>query len=599
MGKIHTENQESDKSYQWKLEDIYADEQKWEQDFYQIKQMSATIGEYKGKLSESASNLYEALSHMEKLERLTDTVCVYAKMRLDEDNTNAVYQSLFDRAESLGVQVGGVAAFIVPEILAISVEHLEKFLQEKDELKIYAHYFFELNRQREHILSPAEEKILAETAELSMASKNIFSMINNADIKFPPIKDETGQEVEMTKGKFGRFMESPNRDVRQAAFTSLYSSYGKIKNTLGSTLNASVKSDIFYARMRKYTSALEAALDRDNISPQVYENLITAVHNNLEPMYKYLRLRKKILGLDELHMFDIYTPLVKKQPDDINYEKAMEMVISGLKPLGAEYGEKIEEGFKSGWIDVFEKQGKTGGAYSWGSYDTHPFILMNYDYKLNDVFTLAHELGHAMHSFYSNRTQPYIYSQYSIFLAEVASTVNESLLIDYLLGHSDKKEDKIYLINHYLEQFKGTLYRQTMFAEFEKIIHDKVEKGDALTPELLSIIYRDLNKLYFGSEVIIDKEVELEWGRIPHFYSAFYVYKYATGFAAATALKEQILGEGQKALNRYQNFLQAGSSDYSLNVLQKAGVDLNTPSPVESALKYFSRLVDQLEALLA
>lgn len=599
MGKIHTENQESDKSYQWKLEDIYADEQKWEQDFYQIKQMSATIGEYKGKLSESASNLYEALSHMEKLERLTDTVCVYAKMRLDEDNTNAVYQSLFDRAESLGVQVGGVAAFIVPEILAISVERLEKFLQEKDELKIYAHYFFELNRQREHILSPAEEKILAETAELSMASKNIFSMINNADIKFPPIKDETGQEVEMTKGKFGRFMESPNRDVRQAAFTSLYSSYGKIKNTLGSTLNASVKSDIFYARMRKYTSALEAALDRDNISPQVYENLITAVHNNLEPMYKYLRLRKKILGLDELHMFDIYTPLVKKQPDDINYEKAMEMVISGLKPLGAEYGEKIEEGFKSGWIDVFEKQGKTGGAYSWGSYDTHPFILMNYDYKLNDVFTLAHELGHAMHSFYSNRTQPYIYSQYSIFLAEVASTVNESLLIDYLLGQSDKKEDKIYLINHYLEQFKGTLYRQTMFAEFEKIIHDKVEKGDALTPELLSIIYRDLNKLYFGSEVIIDKEVELEWGRIPHFYSAFYVYKYATGFAAATALKEQILREGQTALNRYLAFLQAGSSDYSLNVLQKAGVDLNTPFPVESALKYFSRLVDQLEALLA
>lgn len=599
MEKIHTENQESDKSYQWQLEDIYPDEQKWEQDFQLIKKMSAKVGDYKGKLGESSSILYEALSYLEKLERLTDTVCVYAKMRLDEDNTNAVYQSLFDRAESLGVQVSGVAAFIVPEILAISVERLEKFLQEKDELKIYAHYFFELNRQREHVLSPAEEKILAETAELSMASKNIFSMINNADIKFPPIKDETGQEVEMTKGKFGRFMESPNRDVRQAAFTSLYSSYGKIKNTLGSTLNASVKSDIFYARMRKYTSALEAALDRDNISPQVYENLITAVHNNLEPMYKYLRLRKKILGLDELHMFDIYTPLVKKQPDDINYEKAMEMVISGLKPLGAEYGEKIEEGFKSGWIDVFEKQGKTGGAYSWGSYDTHPFILMNYDYKLNDVFTLAHELGHAMHSFYSNRTQPYIYSQYSIFLAEVASTVNESLLIDYLLGQSDKKEDKIYLINHYLEQFKGTLYRQTMFAEFEKIIHDKVEKGDALTPELLSIIYRDLNKLYFGSEVIIDKEVELEWGRIPHFYSAFYVYKYATGFAAATALKEQILREGQTALNRYLAFLQAGSSDYSLNVLQKAGVDLNTPFPVESALKYFSRLVDQLEALLA
>lgn len=590
---------EKDKRYHWQLEDIYDDEQKWEEDYRQIQQISVQLGTYQGRLSETGSMLYEVLALTEKMERMADNVYVYAKMRQDEDNTNAYYQSLFDRAESLGVQASSAAAFIVPEILSIPNEKIKKFLEETEELKLYIHYLEELNRQKQHVLSQAEEKLLAETAELSMASKNIFGMLNNADIKFPPIKDENGQETEMTKGKFGRFMESPNREVRKAAFQSLYSSYGKLINTLGATINASVKRDIFYARVRKYPSALIGALDSDNISPDVYDNLITAVHNNLEPMYKYLRLRKKVLGLDELHMYDIYTPLVKERPKEIEYDTAREMVLKGLEPLGKEYGDIIREGFNGGWIDVYEKEGKTSGAYSWGSFDTHPFILMNYDNKLDDVFTLAHELGHAMHSYYSNQTQPFIYSQYSIFLAEVASTVNESLLIDHLLAESEKPEDRVYLINHYLEQFKGTMYRQTMFAEFEKIIHETVERGEALTPELLSKIYRELNQLYFGNEVVLDAEIDIEWARIPHFYSAFYVYKYATGFAAATALKEQILEDGPAALDRYMAFLRAGSSDYPLNILRKAGVDLNTPEPVESALKYFSRLVDELETLLA
>ncbi len=588
----------TDKQSHWRLEDIYEVEQNWEEDYRQVQELSVQLVAYQGRLSESGTILYAMLVLEEQMERLADKVFIYAKMRLDEDNTNAHYQSLFDRAQSLAVQAGSAAAFIIPEILSIPEAKLNQFVAETKELELYDHYLEELNRQKQHILSPAEEILLAQTAELSMASRNIFGMINNADIKFPSIKDEDGRETELTKGRFGRFMESQDREIRKAAFQSLYSSYEKLKNTLGATLNASVKRDIFYARVRKYPSALVGALDGDNISPAVYDSLITAVHNNLEPMYKYLRLRKKVLGVDELHMYDIYAPLVKESPAEIEYETARKMVLEGLSPLGKEYGDILQEGFNGGWIDVYEKEGKTGGAYSWGSYDTHPFILMNYDHKLNDVFTLAHELGHAMHSYYSNQTQPFIYSQYSIFLAEVASTVNESLLIDHLLANSKKREDKIYLINHYLEQFKGTMYRQTMFAEFEKIIHETVERGEALTPDLLNKTYRELNQLYFGDEVVLDTEIDLEWARIPHFYSAFYVYKYATGFAAATAIKEQILNEGTAALERYQTFLRAGSSDYSLSILEKAGVNLNTPKPVEAALKYFGHLVDELETLL-
>jgi oligoendopeptidase F len=471
-------------------------------------------------------------------------------------------------------------------------------MAENEQLKIYEHYFDELMRQKPHILSEKEERLLAMAADLSMASGNIFSMLNNADIKFALIKDEEGKELELTKGRYGRFMESSDRRVRKEAFEALYASYSKLKNTLAATLSSSVRKDIFYARARNYPSALEAALDGDNVSPKVYERLIDSVHNNIDLMYKYIEIRKKMLGLAELHMYDIYTPLVKEYRMEIPYEKAKEIVVEALEPLGEEYVSVLQQGLAGGWIDVYENEGKTSGAYSWGCYESHPYVLLNYDNKLDDLFTLAHEMGHSMHSYYSNRNQPHLYSHYSIFVAEVASTVNESLLIDYLLKNCRESQEKLYLLNHYLEQFRGTVFRQTMFAEFERIIHDEVEKGGALNPETLSNIYRELNRFYYGPQMVLDQEIDMEWSRIPHFYSAFYVYKYATGFSAATALKEQILHGGTAALERYLEFLKSGSSDYPVNLLQKAGVDLNSPEPVDTALKYFSRLLKEVEEII-
>lgn len=584
--------------YKWKLEDAYSDQESWEQDFKQVQDKLPEIEDYKGKLSESASRLYSALRILEDLQRRSEKLYVYAKMRRDEDNGNATYQSLYERIERLSIQVSSATSFVVPEITAIDAEKINELFEQEKELKKYQHFFEELWRQKEHILSPEEEHLLAMSADLSTAAQNIFTMFNNADIKFPIIKDEEGKEVELTKGRYGRYMESGDRRVRQEAFNALYHTYGNFKNTLASTLASAVKKDIFYARVRKYPSALEAALDQDNISTDVYNNLITTVHDKLDYMYRYMKLRQKALGVDELHMYDIYTPLVSEYRIEIPYAEAREKVLAGLKPLGDEYLTLLKKGMESGWIDVYENEGKTSGAYSWGTFDTHPYVLMNYDNKLDDVFTLAHELGHSLHSYYSNHSQPFIYSQYTIFLAEVASTVNESLLIDYLLKQSNNRQEKLYLINHYLEQFRGTVYRQTMFAEFEKITHELVEQGEGLTPDELCRIYRELNSLYFGPDVVIDQEIEVEWSRIPHFYSAFYVYKYATGFSAATAIKEKILEEGGAAVSRYMDFLKSGSSDYPLNLLKKAGVDLNTPQPVERALDFFGCLLDEMEELL-
>lgn len=598
MSNVIKKRHEIAEEYKWKLEDAYANEEVWEEDFKRVQEVLPEIEGFRGRLQESAEILYDILKRLEELQRRTEKLYVYARMRRDEDNANNHYQTLFERIERLSVQVSSTTSYVIPEITVIPVEKIEEFFQEKEELKPYRHFLEELWRQQEHILSPEEERLLAMSADLSSAAGNIFNMFNNADIKFPTIKDETGQEVELTKGRYGRYMESSDRRVRQEAFTALYSTYGKFKNTLASTLASSVKRDIFYARARKYPSVLEAALDQDNISPKVYEQLINTVHDKLDYMYRYMKLRKKMLGLDKLHMYDLYTPLVSDYRVEVPYEQAREQVLNGLKPLGDSYLSLLKAGMESGWIDVYENEGKTSGAYSWGTFDTHPYVLMNYDNKLDDVFTLAHELGHSLHSYYSNKNQPFIYSQYTIFLAEVASTVNESLLIDYLLQNSNNRQEKMYLINHYLEQFRGTVYRQTMFAEFEKIIHEKVEVGGGLTPDELCKIYRELNTLYFGPEVVIDQEIEIEWSRIPHFYSAFYVYKYATGFSAATAIKEQILKEGEPAVIRYLEFLKSGSSDYPLNLLKKTGVDLATPQPVEQALEYFGRLLDQMEELL-
>ncbi|NLO22479.1 MAG: oligoendopeptidase F [Syntrophomonadaceae bacterium] len=590
--------EEIEARYKWKLEDIYSQEEDWERDFEQLKLQTQEIESLRDTLGDSAQELLKTLHLLETIDRRVEALFVYAKMRKDEDNTNPHYQTLFDRAQGIMVQVQSATSFVVPEIIAIPEERLGEFIAQESDLKLYKKFFDELLRQKKHILTPAEEKILAMSADLSIAPRNIFTMFNNADIKFPVIKDENGEEIELTKGRYGRLMESSERRVRQEAFTGLYDSYTKMRNTLASTLSSSVKSDIFYARVRKYDSALQASLDGDKISLQVYDNLIKSVHNNLEYMYRYMRLRQKMLGLDELHMYDIYTPLVSEFKMEVDYEEAKNIILQALTPLGDQYLSALKNGLESGWIDVYENRGKTSGAYSWGSYDSHPYVLLNYDNKLDDVFTLAHEMGHSMHSYYSNKAQPYIYSQYTIFVAEVASTVNESLLIDYLLKKSTDPKEKMYLINHYLEQFRGTVFRQTMFAEFEKIVHDQVEAGQALTPDSLGQIYRELNALYYGPEVILDKEIEMEWARIPHFYSAFYVYKYATGFSAATAIKQMIMKEGQAAVDRYLQFLSSGSSDYPIALLQKAGVDLDTPEPVDKALQYFNHLLAELEAMV-
>ncbi|MEQ8235594.1 MAG: oligoendopeptidase F [Syntrophomonadaceae bacterium] len=589
---------EIESKYKWKLEDIYAGEQLWEDDFLELKDLAAELAGLQGTLGESAAAMLKVFKLHDSLGRKNEKLYVYARMRRDENNADPHYQALFDRIESLSVQIAGMTAFIVPEILAVPEAKLEEFLGSDNELQVYKHFLEEILRQKAHILSASEERLLAMGADLSMAAGNIFTMLNNADLKFPQIKDENGEDVELTKGRYTSFMESPDRRVRQEAFYGLYGSYQKLINTLGASLSASVKKDIFYARARNYNSALEASLDQDNVAVEVYDRLIESVHAHLEHMYRYMRIRKRLLGLDELHFYDIYTPLVPEYKYEIPYNQSLKVLLEALKPLGTQYTGLLEQGFSSGWIDVYENEGKTGGAYSWGAYDTNPYVLMNYDNKLDDLFTLAHEMGHSLHSWYSRQNQPYVYSQYSIFVAEVASTVNESLLIDYLLQNSKEKQEKIYLLNHYLEQFRGTVFRQTMFAEFEKIVHARAEAGEALTPDILNQIYRELNRLYYGPDIVLDPEIEWEWARIPHFYSSFYVYKYATGFSTATALKEQILREGEPAVERYLEFLKSGSTDYPINLLQKAGVDLLTPQPIDEALAYFGRLLDEMESLL-
>lgn len=583
--------------YRWQLEDIYQNQDEWEKDFSRVQELINHIGTYQGGVGESASGLKQVIEILNEMQCKGDNLYVYSRMRRDEDNSNAQYQTLFDRAEGLGVQANAAVAFVVPELLTMTREQVKEYEETEPELAVYAHYFDELFRQKEHILSEKEERLLAMSADLSSASNNIFTMLNNADIKFPHIRDENGQEVELTKGRYGRFMESRDRRVRQEAYEGLYSTYKGLSNTLAATLSSSVKRDIFYARARNYPSALHAALDQDNVPVDVYDQLIKSVHGHLDSMYRYMKIRKKMLQVDPLYMYDIYVPLVREFDMKVPYEEAKEITLKGLKPLGDEYLSVLRQGYERRWIDVYENQGKTSGAYSWGTYNTHPYVLMNYDDKLDDLFTLAHEMGHSLHSYYSNQTQPYVYSSYSIFVAEVASTVNESLLIDHLLKNTNDPQEKMYLLNHYLEQFRGTVFRQTMFAEFEKLTHERVEAGDALTPEALGELYRELNKKYYGPDVVMDDNICVEWARIPHFYSAFYVYKYATGFSAATAIKQSILEEGQPAIDRYLDFLKSGSYDYPINLLQKAGVDLTTPEPVEKALNYFTQLLDEFEKM--
>jgi oligoendopeptidase F len=582
----------------WNLEDIFSTDQEWEEEFKAVKELVPQILEYQGKLSQSAETLFQALQLQDQITLRLGKLYTYAHMRYDQDTTNSFYQGLNDRAANLATEVSSILSFIVPEILSVPEEQLASFVQGNKELKLYQHALDEVNRGRPHVLSKEEEAILAGVGDVTNNPSNTFGMLNNADLKFPTIKDENGDEVEVTHGRYIRFLESDVRRVREDGFKAVYSTYDKFKNTFASTLSGTVKRDNFYARVRKYDSARQAALDANNISEKVYDNLVNTINDNLHLLHRYVRLRKKVLELDELHMYDLYTPIVKDVKMEVPFEEAKDFVVKSLAPLGEEYMNIVKEGYEKRWIDVQENVGKRSGAYSSGSYGTMPYILMNWQDNVNNLFTLTHELGHSVHSYYTRKFQPYPYANYSIFVAEVASTCNESLLNDYLLKVTEDKKKRLYLLNHQLEGFRGTVFRQTMFAEFEQLIHEKAASGEALTPELLTNLYYDLNTKYFGDDLVIDKEIGLEWSRIPHFYYNFYVYQYATGYSAAASLSKQILEEGEPAVSRYLDFLNAGSSDYPIEVLKKAGVDMTTSKPIEDALAVFEATLTEMEELL-
>ncbi|MBM7620616.1 oligoendopeptidase F [Bacillus tianshenii] len=583
----------------WRLEDIFSSDEAWEKEFQDVKGMIGKIQEFKGTLSESAGNLYEALQYQDSISSRLGKLYTYAHMRYDQDTTNSFYQGLNDRATNLYTQVASALSFVVPEILTMKEEEIAKFLQEKEELSLYKHSLDEINRQRPHILSEKEEVLLAEASEVLSASSNTFGMLNNADLTFPSVKDENGEEVEITHGRYIRFLESEDQEVRKNAFKAVYETYGKYKNTFASTLGGTVKKDNFQAKVRNYDSARQSALSNNNIPETVYDNLVDTVNKNLHLLHRYVELRKKVLGVEELHMYDLYTPLIKDVKMAVTYDEAKEYILKGLTPLGEEYSEILKEGFENRWVDVQENKGKRSGAYSSGTYGTNPYILMNWQDNVNNLFTLAHEFGHSVHSYYTRKTQPYPYGNYSIFVAEVASTCNEALLNDYLLKTIDDDKKRLYLLNHFLEGFRGTVFRQTMFAEFEHKIHELAQSGEALTSDLLTETYYELNKKYFGDSIHIDEEIGLEWARIPHFYYNYYVYQYATGYSAATALSKQILEEGQPAVDRYLEFLKAGSSDYPIEVLKKAGVDMTQSTPIEEACKVFEEKLKEMEELLS
>lgn len=584
----------------WQLEDIFATDQEWEKEFQTVNSLIPGIKEFQGKLGESAETLYQALQLEDKLLERIGRLFTYAHMRYDQDTTNSFYQGLNDRINNLYSQAGSQLAFIVPEILTIEQSKLDGFLKDKTELKLYEHAIEEINLQRPHVLSAEQEALLAGAAEVMNASSNTFGMLNNADLKFPAIRDEKGNEVEVTHGRYTSFLESSDQRVRRDAFKAVYQTYGDLRNTFASTLSGNVKNNNFNASVRHYQSARQAALAANNIPESVYENLVKTVNEHLPLLQRYVKLRKKILGLNEIHMYDLYTPLVKDVKMEFTYDEAKDLVLKGLAPLGEEYLGILKEGFENRWVDVHENKGKRSGAYSSGAYGTNPYILLNWQGKVNDVFTLAHEFGHSVHSYYTRKSQPYPYGDYSIFVAEVASTCNEALLSEYFLKTIDDEQKRIYLLNHYLEGFRGTVFRQTMFAEFEHLIHQKAQNNEALTAELLTKEYYDLNTKYFGGkDIVIDEEIGLEWARIPHFYYNYYVYQYATGFSAATALSKQILEEGDPAVKRYIGYLSAGSSDYPIEVLKKAGVDMTSPDPVHNALHVFEEKLTEIEQLLS
>lgn len=582
----------------WNLESIYANNELWEEDYAALEKDAAEFAKLKGAIEADVSKIPAVLDAYYGLHRRLSKLSVYARMRFDQDTTDSTYQTMSAKIGSLGVKIGAASAFVEPEILSYSKEQLEAAEKENERTAYYGRKIEEMLRGQEHTLDAEKEELLAAAGDMAEAPDDIFSVLMNADMKYPDIVLEDGTHLPLTNSTYISYMELPDRAVREGAFKTLYGQIASLKNTFAAIYRGNLKQAKFYAQSRKYSSARAMYLADSNVPESVYDNLLSAVHEALPMMYRYVAVRKKVLGVDKLHMYDVYTPIVAAQNQTYEFEQAKQMVLEALKPMGEDYLSHAREGLENRWIDIYPNKGKKGGAYSWGCYDSQPFILLNYTKNLDSVFTLIHEMGHSIHSYYSITAQDYAYSDYKIFVAEVASTCNECLLMHDLLEKTTDKEQRKYLLNHYLDSFKGTLFRQTMFAEFEKTAHDYCAQGKPLTAEALSQMYLELNQKYFGPDMEKDEEIAYEWMRIPHFYTPFYVYQYATGYSAAVALSAKILKEGKPAVDAYMSFLKGGESKDPIDLLKMAGVDMTTEKPVADALALFGELVAELEALV-
>lgn len=582
---------------QWSICDLFPSDDAWRSALAQAREFIPRITACRGRLSESGDALLAFFRLNDEVSLAFDALVHYAQRKSDEDTRAAAYQEMVSQVTRLAVELQSAAAFETPELLAIPDEVLARFYQQTPALAGYRLCIDRVRRRRDHVLSDKEEALLAAAGEMAAAPDEIYSMLNDADLTFPDAADQDGVPHPVTHGTYIPLMQSYDRVLRRSAFDSLYTVYGKFRNTAAATLSAQMKQLLFFANARRYPSTLDAALDGTEVPPAIYHNLIDAVHRSFAPMYRYVALRKKLLGVDELHMYDLYVPVVEGVEMRFTFAEAKEIACKALAPLGEEYLAILREGFENGWIDVYENQGKRSGAYSAGA-RVHPYVLLNFKGTLDDVFTLVHEMGHAIHSYLSNKTQPTAYQDYVIFVAEVASTCNEALLMEYLLSVTEDKTQRAYLINHFLEQFRGTLYRQTMFAEFELEVNRMTQRGEGTTAEALCALYKRLNEQYFGPDMVIDEQIALEWARIPHFYYDYYVYQYATGYAAAIALSRRILREGAPAVQNYLGFLSGGCSADPITLLRGAGVDMATPQPIEDATRLFDELLGDMEALL-
>lgn len=583
----------------WRLEDIFATDALWEEEYKEVVEISKKASSYAGTLKNGANALLAVLTYHDDIYERTMKLYTYAHMRNDQDTTNSSYQDMNSRIQTLATSISAALSFLTPEILSLNEETIESYLEENKDLQLYKQSLKEITMARPHVLPAEQEALLAQMTEVTGTASNTFSMLNNADMVFPKVKNEEGEEVQLTHGNYIKFLESKDRTVRENAFKAMYETYGNFKNTFAATLTGNVKKHNVSARIRNYDSARHAAMSNNFIPENVYDQLVETIHKHLPAMQRYISLRKKLLGVNELHMWDLFAPLVKEVDMKITYDEAKDILVKSLSPLGEEYQGIVQSGLDNRWVDVLENKGKRSGAYSSGAYGTNPYILMNWQDNVNNLFTLAHEFGHSVHSYYSRKNQPFVYGDYSIFVAEVASTCNEELLNDYLLKTIEDPQQKIYLLNHWLDGFRSTVFRQTMFAEFEHLIHQMDKNGESLTAERLTEVYYDLNKKYFGEDIVVDQEIGLEWARIPHFYYNYYVYQYATGKSAATALSQQILEEGTPAVERYiNNFLKAGCSNFPIDVLKAAGVDMNVAKPIDDACKVFEERLNELEKLL-